>query len=463
MNASRTYRTVSILAVSVLCVVVLTCGVARADDKAVAAAAAEVRKIADAELWVSADDLAGDEGATVDKWPDRTSHHWDLTSAGGKHTLAPHGMNGHPAVHFDGSQNGNAKGPFGAMLTDAKFFDESWKGPISIFVIARQDILPGPDYHKTAIWTAAAPGAFDKLGELVWDGRDEFWCNVHYVKDRYHCQCADPLAVNIYGVSFDGKTQRNWINSVEFDRLDFPGNPQFKGPLCLGNHIVCHDGGVQFGGYISEVLVYKRGLSLVECQAVNRYLRLKYDLTRRQVVLEGHSQFNYLAPMLDKRLSGWDVNNVAIGGTGMNAWVGQTRKFVGAFRPGVENIVVVAGADNDVGHGGTQAETAEANYQDWALMMRTMGWKTIVSTTPPRTFNKDYPDYESDRQKFNTWLRANYKSFADGLYDVDVITTLADTKNPKYYRSDGVHLTPAGYELTADEIARVVKSVAAGK
>jgi len=60
------------------------------------------------------------------------------------------------------------------------------------------------------------------------------------------------------------------------------------------------------------------------------------------------------------------------------------------------------------------------------------------------------------------WLRTNCKSFADGLYDVDVITTLADTKNPKYYRLDGVHLTPAGYELTADEIAKVIQAVAKG-
>ena len=63
----------------------------------------------------------------------------------------------------------------------------------------------------------------------------------------------------------------------------------------------------------------------------------------------------------------------------------------------------------------------------------------------------------------NAWLRANYKTFADGLYDIDVIPVLADTKNPKYYKPDGVHLTLAGYELTADEIARVVKLLASGK
>ena len=101
------------------------------EGKAATTATEELRKIPDLELWVSADDLSGGEGATVTKWPDRTAHHWDLTSAGGKHTLALRAINGRPAVWFDGSQNGKDRGPFGAMLTDAKFFDASWKGPIS--------------------------------------------------------------------------------------------------------------------------------------------------------------------------------------------------------------------------------------------------------------------------------------------------------------------------------------------
>jgi hypothetical protein len=456
-------QSLSILAVSVLCTPILMISASCTDNKALAAATEEIRKIPDMELWVSADDLPAKEGATVTKWPDRTSNHWDLTSAGGIHTLALHGMNERPALHFDGKQNGKDKGPFGAMLTDAKFFDETWKGPMSIFVVARQDALPSPENRATAIWTALAPGARDKVAQLTWGCRDELWTNVDYVKDRYHCQCGNPADVNIYGVSFDGKTQSTWINCVEFDKIEFPGDPQLHGALCLGNHVVGRNGFYQFGGYISEVLVFKRGLSLAQCQAVNRYLQTKYNLTRRQVVLEGHSQFNYLVPMLDKRLPGWDINNAAIGGMGMHMWVGETKKFAAALHPGAQNIAIVAGGDNDLGRGGTQVETAEANYKTWALAMRAAGWKTIVSCTPPRTFNAAYPEYSADREKFNAWLRANYQTFADGLYDIDVIAPLADATNLKYYKPDGVHLTTAGYELTATEIARVVELVSHGR
>ena len=148
--------------------------------------------------------------------------------------------------------------------------------------------------------------------------------NVHYAKDVWHCQCGYPLDVNIYGLSYLGPVT-TWINCVEFNDFPIKGDPQFRGPFCLGNNIVYHNGSAQFGGYIAEVLVYKRGLSKAECQAVSHYLQLKYGLTGRQVVLEGHSQFNTLVPQLERRLPGWSVNNAAIGGTGMHVWVGGRR------------------------------------------------------------------------------------------------------------------------------------------
>ncbi len=451
------------LALQVLCGVMLTTPVARGEDNTLTTATAELRKIPDLELWVSADDLPGGEGATVTKWPDRTPHHWDLTAAAGKHTLAMRGINGRPAVWFDGRENGKDL-PFGAMLTDAKFFDASWKGPISVFLVARQDILPGPELHQTAIWTADAPAARDKVAGLQWSNRYEGWYNTHYAKDVTHFQGGNPLDANIYGISYDGTVQRSWINNVEYDKLPLTGNPQFRGSFCLGNNALYRNGYAQFGGYIAEVLVYKRGLSLAECQEVNHYLQLKYGQTGRQLVVEGHSQFTTLTPPLAKRLAGWDVTNAAIGGTAMHVWVGEAKeKFAVALRPGVENIIIVAGGDNDFGRAEGQVEVAETNYKTWALTMRAMGWKTIVSCTPPRTPNAGYALYPAQRDKFNAWLRANYKTFADGLYDIDTIKALADTKNLKLYKPDGVHLTAAGYELTADEIAKVVKLVAGEK
>ena len=447
------------LARAVLCGATVMTSVAFGESKAVTPATEELRKIPNLELWVAADDLSGGEGATVTKWPDRTAHGWDLTAAGGKHTLALRAINGRPAVWFDGSQNGKDRGPFGAMLTDAKFFDASWQGRFSIFLVAQQDINPGPEYHQTAIWTADAPAASDKIAGLLWDNRFEFWMSMHYAKATWHCQCGYPLDVNIYGISYDASGLATWINCVEFNNIPIKGNPEFRGPFCLGNNIIHHNGFCQFGGYIAEVLIYKRGLSPAECQTASRYLQQKYGLTGRQIVLEGHSQFNTLVPQLERRLPGWSVNNAAIGGMGMHVWVGWTKRFAAALRPGVENIIIVAGGDNTIGNNDREVALAEANYKTWALTMRAMGWKTIVSTTPPRTPNAANPLYEAHRQKLNAWLRANYKTFADGLYDIDVIPVLADTKNPKYYKPDGVHLTLAGYELTADEIARVVKSV----
>ena len=207
-----------------------------------------------------------------------------------------------------------------------KFFDASWKGPISVFLVARQDIVPGPGFHQTAIWTADAPAAHDRVARLQWGNCDECWCFWHFAKDVTHYQCGNPMDVNIYGLSYDGAVQRSYINCVEHDKIPLTGNPGFRGAFCLGNNAVYRSGWAQFGGYVAEVLVYNRGLSLAECQTVNRYLRIKYGQTGRQFVLEGHSQFTPLVLPLEKRLPGWDINNAAIGGTAMYVWVGQAKE-----------------------------------------------------------------------------------------------------------------------------------------
>ena len=99
-------RSLCLLPLAVLCWTILMASVCCGESEAVTTATEELRKIPDLELWVSADDLSGSEGATVTKWPDRTTHHWDLTAAGGKHTLALRAINGRAAVWFDGKQNG---------------------------------------------------------------------------------------------------------------------------------------------------------------------------------------------------------------------------------------------------------------------------------------------------------------------------------------------------------------------
>lgn len=66
---------------------------------------------------------------------------------------------------------------------------------------------------------------------------------------------------------------------------------------------------------------------------------------------------------------------------------------------GLEDIAIVAGGDNTVGTDDAQVERARQNYQRWSLALRDKGWKTIVSTTPPRRPHPAYPLYEAHRQQ----------------------------------------------------------------
>ena len=94
--------------------------------------------------------------------------------------------------------------------------------------------------------------------------------------------------------------------------------------------------------------------------------------------------------------------------------------------------------------------------------MKAAGWKIVIGTCLPRTTGK--AGFEADRIAINTWLRANYTTFADGLADVGGDATIGApgaNLNTTYY-SDGVHLTAAGYQIAAPIFQTPITTILAG-
>jgi lysophospholipase L1-like esterase len=56
------------------------------------------------------------------------------------------------------------------------------------------------------------------------------------------------------------------------------------------------------------------------------------------------------------------------------------------------------------------------------------------------------------RSTVNTWLRANYATFADGLVDLAADSRLTNTADTTYYVVDGVHYNAAGNAVWAELI-----------
>lgn len=109
-------------------------------------------------------------------------------------------------------------------------------------------------------------------------------------------------------------------------------------------------------------------------------------------------------------------------------------------------LVVVCGT-NDLANGRTAAQLL-ADVQTYAAARRAEGWRVVVCTVAPRTFDTDgvtpWPaGKETQRTTYNASLRSTWSSWADALVDLDAYAPAL---------SDGIHLTVAGNATLAAAI-----------
>lgn len=106
-----------------------------------------------------------------------------------------------------------------------------------------------------------------------------------------------------------------------------------------------------------------------------------------------------------------------------------------------KSILSVLIGHNDLANGRTVLQL-ETDITTYCQAMQAAGWKVVVSTLLPSTI---VVGFNALRNTFNTWLRANYLSFANALADPAsdaTIGTDASASNTTYY-VDGTHPTTA--------------------
>jgi hypothetical protein len=99
--------------------------------------------------------------------------------------------------------------------------------------------------------------------------------------------------------------------------------------------------------------------------------------------------------------------------------------------------------------------TVETAFQNYCAERREAGWKVVVITNPPRNsttagYGSNVAAYNTALQTCNTWLRANWTSFADGIVDIAADSRLSDYTNATYYYTDQIHLSNNGYAVVAE-------------
>ena len=112
------------------------------------------------------------------------------------------------------------------------------------------------------------------------------------------------------------------------------------------------------------------------------------------------------------------------------------------------NICLVMEGINDIYFGAT-AVGAYTNLVTYCKARQLAGFKVVIGTLTPRQNAGCPPTQEADRLTVNELIRANWRTFANGLADVAAIPEIGefDRCRDTVYYWDLVHLAPRGYTL----------------
>jgi lysophospholipase L1-like esterase len=157
--------------------------------------------------------------------------------------------------------------------------------------------------------------------------------------------------------------------------------------------------------------------------------------------------------------AGVAVVNTGIGGNAIFGGLGPAA--VNRFdrdvlnQNGVRYLMVFEGV-NDIGSGSSDLSTATnltVAYAQFANKAHARNIRAYGATITPFGQNSYYtPLHEAERQFVNAWIRTN--NLYDGVVDFDLAVRdpNAQTNLLSAYSSDGLHLSPLGYQVMANAI-----------
>ncbi|MGE8128994.1 GDSL-type esterase/lipase family protein [Methylobacterium sp. NPDC080182] len=132
----------------------------------------------------------------------------------------------------------------------------------------------------------------------------------------------------------------------------------------------------------------------------------------------------------------------------------------GRYSAGSLNTYLLEGGGADL-RAGTSDATCRTNCQGIIAQAKAAGFICFVSTVLPQgTASAGWTSAaDAQRVSYNTWLKANYASFADGIVDLAGVPEATDPNSTTYYQ-DGIHPTAALATILGQAIATAVTGAA---
>jgi len=119
---------------------------------------------------------------------------------------------------------------------------------------------------------------------------------------------------------------------------------------------------------------------------------------------------------------------------------------------GLRDAVFILAGTNDIANAGATDLTLRTIAQSYCGKARATGYKVYIGTIIARSDAGWNGTKEGYRTAYNTWLKANFASFADGVIDFDAIPQSQNPADTTYFQTDLVHPTNALAQLFADAV-----------
>jgi hypothetical protein len=430
--------------------------------------------------WWSADWISAKDGAVINNWTGRNGH-----NLAGNAVYSSHGVNGRPAVYFDGTGANS--------LTNSSVIGWNCTNAATIFVVFRVPNQTPAAAQSCVFCAQTVSGSIDGIFTANYpsDTYQTYWppnfqahfggqtpslheAAVYHNGDDTRVYCVT-WSKNYLADFWDGVMDNFYPTGGYSGQAFMPVTPMgFSGMLSLGQ--LTAGNGWPMKGYISEFLVYSNALPFSTVDQINTYLKQKAGTSRNTILLIGDSMIaganssfgNGWADMLGQYFPGWSIENVGLPGVTTPPLLTNVETFASSASFGPNKIAILW---NDLLNDGAANLPAITNAQmAIAYVLRTNGWKTIL-VDPPSSFYADTTataSGESFRFAYQNWATNNYRNYFDGIVDLarspavgysNACANLTYYPLGGYVGGGGTHWTNAAFQVTFPLLLSAIKSL----
>jgi hypothetical protein len=403
------------------------------------------------KLWLSADrNVSISSGAVANIYDNSTQGCDGAASTRPTYATAPY-----KAMRFDASNAGTASTirvnlSNGATLT---------KGACSVaFICKVASACEGdPGVANQALIGAAGDGFAINVGF-------NFSTTIYNGSSTVRSQLRFPASISLIVVTTTATSATVYVNG-QSETIDASFSSTWA-PAYIGNSDASSS---PFVGHIYEAMAWDTAISATNVADLLTYMQGKYgkETEAKRIVCKGSSTTRgnassglctHYVHKLEPDYPDATIFGFGVGGITQSTIDSSAALDVdAAFRPSVDNVLVLQSGSNDIYVSSSTAAALLAQIKSYGLQRKALGYKVVIQTVLPRGTAGSAAN--TVREAYNELVRSeSLGTFWDAVADVAAIPELADgaQASTTFYNADTVHLNDAGHSLITPVIKAAI-------